>query len=113
MPTNGKLRNIAFKMKNSTTILLPAWDKMLSTHGLSARIMPRDVPTCWNSTFDMLEFAIHYCIAIDAMTAVREFDLQKYELVPHEWDIAMELCDVLRVSNCFLLFVFTYSCYFV
>ena len=113
MPTNGKLWNIAFTMKNSTTILLPAWDKTLSTHGLSACIMPRDVPTCWNSTFDMLEFAIHYRVAIDAMTAVRKFNLQKYELVPHEWDIAMELRDVLRVSNCFLLFVFTYSCYFI
>lgn len=93
-------------MKNSTTILLPAWDKTLSTHGLSARIMPRDVSTCWNSTFDMLEFAIRYRVAIDAMTAVREFDLRKYELVPDEWSIAMELCDVLRVSNCIPLFFF-------
>ena len=98
-------------MKNLTTILLPAWDKMLSTHGLSAHIMPQDISTCWNSTFDMLEFAIWYHITIDAMTTVCEFNLWKYELVPDEWSIAMELCDVLRVSNCISLFFLTYSCY--
>jgi hypothetical protein len=62
-------------------------------------MMPRDVPTRWNSTFDMLEFAIRYRIAIDAMTAVRGYDLRKYELVSAEWDIATELRDVLKVSN--------------
>ncbi len=72
---------------------------MLKARGLSARMMPRDVSTRWNSTFDMLEFAIRYHAAIDAMTAVREFDLRKYELVSAEWKIATELRDVLRVSN--------------
>jgi hypothetical protein len=62
-------------------------------------MMPRDVSTRWNSTFDMLEFAIQYRVAIDAMTAIREFDLRKYELVPTEWDTATELRDVLKVSN--------------
>ena len=47
----------------------------------------------------MLDFAIQYRVAIDAMTAVREFDLRKYELVSAEWGIAKELRDVLKVSN--------------
>ena len=38
-----KLRNIAFTMKNSTTILLLAWNKMLPCHGLSVCMMPQDV----------------------------------------------------------------------
>jgi len=46
----------------------------------------------------MLEFAIQYRVAIDAMTAVRDFDLRKHELVSSEWDIATELRDVLKVS---------------
>lgn len=111
--TNGKcmkLRNIAFMMKNSTTILLPAWNKMLPRHGLSVCMMPQDVSTQWNSTFDMLEFAIRYHVAIGAMTTVCEFNLWKYELTLDEWKIAMELWDVLKVRNspplCFWPFTF-------
>ena len=96
-------------MKNLTTHLLPAWRKTLSAHGLSSRMMPRDVSTCWNSTFDMLEFAIQYRVAIDAMTAVHKSDLRKYELVSAEWMIAAELRDILKVSNPFSpLFLPTY-----
>lgn len=62
-------------------------------------MMPRDVSTRWNSTFNMLDFAIRYRAAIDGMTAVRNFDLRKYELVSSEWKIATELRDALRVSN--------------
>ena len=73
-------------------------------------MMRRDVSTRWNSTFDMLNFAIRYRVAIDAMTAVREFDLRKYELVSAEWDIAAELREVLKVSNPFLpLFLFVHT----
>ena len=71
-------------------------------------MMPRDVSTRWNSTYDMLEFAIRYCIIIDAMTAIHEYDLCKYELVSTEWKIATELQDILMVSTPFLPF-FTYS----
>jgi len=97
----GQLQGIAFMLKNLTTILLPAWEKMLSTHGLPTHMMPHDISTCWNSTFNMLEFAIQYHVAIDVMTAVCGFDLRKYELVPDKWKIAIELQDVLRVSTCF------------
>jgi len=74
--------------------------------------MPQDVSTCWNSTYDMLEFAIEYRVAIDAMTAIRNFDLHQYELLPTEWDIAAELQDVLKVWDCLSLFP-PCSCYFV
>ena len=66
-------------------------------------MMPQDVSMRWNSTFDMLEFTIQYCVTIDAMTAVQEFNLHKYELAPTEWNTAMELRDVLKVSNLPLL----------
>jgi hypothetical protein len=46
--------------------------------------MPRDMSTRWNSTYDMLEFATRYHLAIDSMTAARDMDLQKYKLVPEE-----------------------------
>lgn len=92
---------MAFILKNSTTILLPQWYQTLTAHHLPHRMMPRDVSTRWNSTFDMLDFAIKYRPAIDTMTATRDFNLRKYELVPADWVIAGELRDVLQVRVLF------------
>jgi hypothetical protein len=61
-------------------------------------MMPRDVSTRWNSTYDMLEFAIEYRTGLDTMTADREMNLRKFELSKKEWAMASELCDVLQVS---------------
>jgi hypothetical protein len=59
--------------------------------------MPRDVSTRWNVTYDMLLFALDFRPAIDSMTALCDFDLQRYELSPAEWGIAKELRDILKV----------------
>lgn len=69
-------------------------------------MMVRDVTTCWNSTYDMLDFAIQYRPAIDAMTAIHDLDLRKYELVALEWKIAAELRDVLKVGLLVFNFLF-------
>jgi hypothetical protein len=61
----------------------------------------------------MIEFAIQYRVAIDAMTADRKFDLRKYELVPAEWAIAIELRDILKVSKPFIAPFFARSHYLV
>ena len=53
-----KMQKLASAIRNSMTLLLPAWYKMLSTQGLPPCMMPQDVSTRWNSTFDMLKFAI-------------------------------------------------------
>lgn len=59
--------------------------------------MPRDIATRWNSTFDMLNFAVEYRKALDAISADCEMDLRKFELTENEWKIAMQLHDVLKV----------------
>ena len=86
-------------IKNSSTILLPQWNATLEVLGLNVHIMPCDVSTCWNSTFDMLDFAINYCTALDAMTSNRDLSLRKYELEDNEWAIAEHLCDMLKVRQ--------------
>ena len=63
------------------------------------RIIPRDVTTHWNSTYDMLNFALEYHKAIDVLTADRQNELQNYELSEREWTITKQLCDVLKVSE--------------
>lgn len=60
-------------------------------------MMPRDVITRWNSTLDMLDFAVEHITAINTITANR--DMRKYELSENDWEIARRLRDALKVSN--------------
>jgi hypothetical protein len=64
----SKLRKLSYKPIHSSTLLLPEWKWILAEHKLPVRIMPCDVSTRWNSTFNMLDFALQYRRGIDAMT---------------------------------------------
>jgi hypothetical protein len=45
----------------------------------------------------MLRFAVEYREALDTITAERNMKLRDYELGREEWNIAEQLCDVLKV----------------
>jgi hypothetical protein len=51
------------------------WYKCLQELKMREKLMPRDIATRWNSTFDMLEFALEYWKAIDAIVGDREMGL--------------------------------------
>ena len=97
-----QLRGISLAIKNSSTIILPKWYEVLEPLSLKPRMMPRDVSTRWNSTYDMVEFAIEYRAALDIMTADRDMKLHKFELSKKEWGMVTELCEVLQV--CFYFY---------
>ena len=59
-------------------------------------MMPQDISTHWNSTFDMVNFAIDYQLAIDAITGNCDMKMQSLELDAPEWTIAKELCETLK-----------------
>lgn len=100
-----KLRHLAFAIVRSTTIALPAWRRYCKELKLKPRILPRDVVTRWNSTYYMLDFAIRYRTAIDAMTADKSLKLRKFELEMEEWSIAEDLVAVLlQYKNATLFF---------
>ena len=66
---------------------------------LKPNLIPRDVATRWNSTYDMLRFALKYRAAIDSVTADKSLKLRKYELDNDEWKIVRDLVLVLEVSS--------------
>ena len=68
--------------------------------------MPRDVTTRWNSTYDMLEFAVEYREALDSITGNQRMKLRQYELSEEDWEIATKLRDVLKVSHDFFILYF-------
>jgi hypothetical protein len=79
--------------------LLPAWKECLENVKLAIKIMPCDISTRWNSTYDMLCFAIQYRMAIEGMTSDQKNDLRQFELAEEEWEIAEELRDTLKVRS--------------
>ncbi|TRM62978.1 hypothetical protein BD626DRAFT_358107, partial [Schizophyllum amplum] len=62
-----KLRKLAFKIINSTTILLPAWKESLQKLRMEIKLLPRDVRTRWNSTYDMLVSALEHRAAVEQL----------------------------------------------
>ena len=103
------MRKVAFAIKNSTTILLPRWFSILHDLNAAEKMMLHDVSTWWNSTFDMLDFAIEHITAINTITVDRNMRLWQYELSESDWDIARQLRDVLKVFNlvCLIFYLLT------
>lgn len=66
-------------------------------------MMPRDVRTRWNSTHNMLEFALQYRKVLDVFCGDRSNGVRDYEMSRTEWEIAEQLCDVLKVRRNYFL----------
>jgi len=67
---------------------------------LSKWMMPRDVATRWNYTYEMLNFAYTYRDAYNELSSNRDMKMRKFEIEDHEWEIVKQLAEVLKV-NCF------------
>ena len=75
------------------------WKETLETLGLEVRLMPRDVATRWNSSGDMVDFAINYQEGIEVLTQKKNLGLREFELSDEEWAVLRELHEVLKVSH--------------
>ncbi|TFK79536.1 hypothetical protein K466DRAFT_469601, partial [Polyporus arcularius HHB13444] len=56
----AKVRVLAFKIVNFPTKLLPAWREICSELGLDDKLIPCNVQTRWNSTYDMAIVTTQY-----------------------------------------------------
>ena len=66
---------LAYTIKNSTTQALPQWFHILEELSLEPCMLPHDVRTRWNATYDMLQFAYEYKDAINKITNTCEMKL--------------------------------------
>jgi len=98
------VRQLAFAIIHSTTIALPAWHQTCYELGLKAKLIPRDVVTRWNSTYDMMKFVLAYREAIDMITANKTLKLRRYELDNDDWVIVEDLVSVLEVRRIPLIY---------
>jgi hypothetical protein len=94
-----QIQKLSFKTINSTTLLLPVWARCLEDLDLDLKLIPCDVTTQWNSTYDMLSFVLKYRKAIDNYTGDRRNNLRGFELTVEEWSVVRQLCEILEVSS--------------
>ncbi|KAE9390825.1 hypothetical protein BT96DRAFT_1063148, partial [Gymnopus androsaceus JB14] len=91
------IRGLSFAIINSTTIALPAWRDACASHHLKSILLPHDVATCWNSTFDTLVVARKYSAVIDSVTGNKSLKLRRFELSDPQWKIVNDLIFVLNI----------------
>ena len=85
--------------------VFPAWKEILSDLRFTISLMPRDVVTHWNSTFDLLEYALKHHKAVELLTQRRELGLRKFELADDEWVIVGQLIFCVLGSNTYAAYV--------
>ncbi|KAF8183281.1 hypothetical protein K438DRAFT_1452140, partial [Mycena galopus ATCC 62051] len=93
------IHKLTFAIIHSTMIALPAWRKACEVHGHRVRLIPRDVRTRWNSLYDMLVIAVEYKEVINDITANRDLNLRKYDLLNAEWVILEDMVYTLKVPT--------------
>ena len=80
-------------------IALPAWHRTCHKLHFKEWLIPCDVVTHWNSTYDMLKFVLVYRVVIDNITADKRLKLRSYKLNNDNWAVIKDLVSVLEVCR--------------
>jgi hypothetical protein len=78
---------------------MAAASKSKGKRPLSKWIMPQDVATWWNYTYEMFNFTYTYRNAYNELCANRDMKMQKYEVEDSEWEIVKQLADIVKVNG--------------
>ncbi|KAJ7309290.1 hypothetical protein DFH08DRAFT_974770 [Mycena albidolilacea] len=96
----SRLCELAFGLINSTMIGLPAWHRACIKHQLHVYYLPRDVATCWNSTYNMIVFTVHYKAVSNEIPGDCDLAYQPYDLSNNNWVIIKDMVHTLEVFKC-------------
>ncbi|KAE9402459.1 hypothetical protein BT96DRAFT_816515 [Gymnopus androsaceus JB14] len=86
-----------FKIINLTTLLLPRWREQVANMEFRNRILPRDVATRWNSTYDMLAAFLEMRDPVTKFLDRPSNGLAEYLLEDEEWDAIEGLISALKI----------------
>ncbi|KAE9407459.1 hypothetical protein BT96DRAFT_809445, partial [Gymnopus androsaceus JB14] len=84
-------RRISFKIINSPTLLLPRWREQVAGTQFKDRVLPRDVSTRWNSTYDMLSAFVEMKVVVIQFLDRASNGLADYTLSEGEWEAISDL----------------------
>ncbi|KAJ3969708.1 hypothetical protein EV361DRAFT_997987 [Lentinula raphanica] len=90
-------RKIAFKIIHSTTGLLPKWRDHVAGTQFKGLVLPRDVSTQWNSTYDMLAAFLAMKEPVTEFLDRSRHGLSDFALDDEEWNAIEGLVSVLKV----------------
>ncbi|KAJ3746924.1 hypothetical protein EV360DRAFT_57277, partial [Lentinula raphanica] len=90
-------RKVSFKIIHSTTLLLPRWREQVAGTEFEGQVLPRDVATQWNSTFDMLAAFLRMREPVNKFLDRSSNGLAEYALDDEEWKAIEGLVSVLRI----------------
>ncbi|KAJ3748251.1 hypothetical protein EV360DRAFT_56962 [Lentinula raphanica] len=100
VPTQ-QTRKISFKIIHSTTILLPKWREHIAGTEFKGQVLPRDVATRWNSSFDMLAAFLRMKEPIVEFLDRSSNGLSEYVLDDDEWEAVEGLVSILKDATMF------------
>ncbi|KAJ3833151.1 hypothetical protein F5878DRAFT_547058, partial [Lentinula raphanica] len=90
-------RKISFKIIHSSTGLLPKWREHLLGSPFEGRVLPRDVATRWNSTFDMMAAFLEMKDIVSEFLDRSSHKLSEFILDDNEWEAIAGLVSVLKI----------------
>ncbi|KAE9385923.1 hypothetical protein BT96DRAFT_840072, partial [Gymnopus androsaceus JB14] len=94
---------ILFKIINSTTLLLPQWREQVANTEFKDCVLPRNVATHWNSTYDMLAAFVEMKGPVLTFLECSSNGMSDYLLSNEEWEAIGRLVSALNISFCPLL----------
>ncbi|KAJ3834696.1 hypothetical protein F5878DRAFT_515652, partial [Lentinula raphanica] len=87
---------IAFKIINSPTGLLPKWREHLVDTEFEGLVLPRDVLTRWNSTYNMLAAFLTMKKPVSDFLDHSSYQMSDLALNDDEWEAVEGLVAVLK-----------------